>query len=297
MIVSYLFHLDTTEFYQNPDVFDPERFSDENKHNIIPGTYVPFGIGPRNCVGEIYFGSNGEITENTNINQFYLQVRDLPWWKSKPFYIIFYWTSHFNQTRKPKSHWSWKKLAQCRCQRVFISIWYHVTKTEVKRHIRYAKSKLQQKCARNRVFVWKCWINCNNMLAFYACLLHPIWFERIIIVQKSNYYLNSLYRQSNYRCTKINCEISIKPIREAKWNFSFNSADVAINVLFNKYTFNDHLNVFIQFSMACSLIKRANMIITWVRFNQFILITHLGNNNIFSGIFISSAHQFISTHH
>lgn len=39
-------------FFPNPDVFDPERFSDENKCNIVSGTYVPFGVGPRNCIGK-----------------------------------------------------------------------------------------------------------------------------------------------------------------------------------------------------------------------------------------------------
>lgn len=40
------------QYFPDPKKFDPERFSDENKNNIVPGTYIPFGIGPRNCVGE-----------------------------------------------------------------------------------------------------------------------------------------------------------------------------------------------------------------------------------------------------
>lgn len=39
------------KYYSNPNHFDPERFNDENKGNIVPGTYAPFGDGPRNCVG------------------------------------------------------------------------------------------------------------------------------------------------------------------------------------------------------------------------------------------------------
>ncbi|KAK5641167.1 hypothetical protein RI129_009714 [Pyrocoelia pectoralis] len=39
------------EYFKNPEEFDPERFSDENKHNILPFTYMPFGEGPRLCIG------------------------------------------------------------------------------------------------------------------------------------------------------------------------------------------------------------------------------------------------------
>nr|AZR39445.1 cytochrome P450 [Agasicles hygrophila] len=46
----YAIHHDP-EYYSDPDKFDPERFSDENKGNIDPYKYIPFGIGPRNCIG------------------------------------------------------------------------------------------------------------------------------------------------------------------------------------------------------------------------------------------------------
>ncbi|KOX73615.1 Cytochrome P450 9e2 [Melipona quadrifasciata] len=38
-------------YWDNPDVFDPERFNDERKQTIEKMTYLPFGEGPRICVG------------------------------------------------------------------------------------------------------------------------------------------------------------------------------------------------------------------------------------------------------
>lgn len=46
----YALHHDP-KYFPNPDKFDPERFNDENKDNINPYAYLPFGIGPRNCIG------------------------------------------------------------------------------------------------------------------------------------------------------------------------------------------------------------------------------------------------------
>lgn len=48
----YSIHHDS-EFYENPEQFDPSRFDDENKHKIKPGSYIPFGSGPRNCIGKL----------------------------------------------------------------------------------------------------------------------------------------------------------------------------------------------------------------------------------------------------
>ena len=46
----YAIHHDE-EYYPDPEKFIPERFLPENRHKIKPFTYLPFGSGPRNCIG------------------------------------------------------------------------------------------------------------------------------------------------------------------------------------------------------------------------------------------------------
>lgn len=49
MIPIFGLHRDP-QYYPDPERFDPERFSETNRHNIQANTYMPFGAGPRNCI-------------------------------------------------------------------------------------------------------------------------------------------------------------------------------------------------------------------------------------------------------
>ncbi|KAM6155819.1 cytochrome P450 3A4-like [Rhynchocyon petersi] len=50
MVPNYAFQRDP-ELWPEPEKFLPERFSKENKESIDPYLYLPFGTGPRNCIG------------------------------------------------------------------------------------------------------------------------------------------------------------------------------------------------------------------------------------------------------
>eukprot|EP00795_Rhopilema_esculentum_P016292 gene16292-7678_t len=50
LIPSYALHRDE-KYWPEPNAFQPERFLPENKESITQFTYLPFGDGPRNCIG------------------------------------------------------------------------------------------------------------------------------------------------------------------------------------------------------------------------------------------------------
>ncbi|KAK8769694.1 hypothetical protein V5799_013842 [Amblyomma americanum] len=51
MVAPWLVHYDPDR-WPEPEQFRPDRFADENRARIRSGSYVPFGLGPRMCIGE-----------------------------------------------------------------------------------------------------------------------------------------------------------------------------------------------------------------------------------------------------
>lgn len=52
LIPVYSLHNDA-QYYPEPEIFDPQRFTEENKASRPNGTFLPFGDGPRICIGKI----------------------------------------------------------------------------------------------------------------------------------------------------------------------------------------------------------------------------------------------------
>ncbi|XP_071571194.1 cytochrome P450 9e2-like [Temnothorax nylanderi] len=64
------------EYFPNPDKFNPERFSEENKDKILPYTYLPFGHGPRKCIGNRFVLMEAKILIAHLLQKFTLKTTE-----------------------------------------------------------------------------------------------------------------------------------------------------------------------------------------------------------------------------
>ncbi|XP_065295635.2 cytochrome P450 3A24-like [Dermacentor albipictus] len=62
------------DIWSDPTVFDPERFSDENKAGINPVSYLAFGCGPRNCVGQAFGTLNVKTVIATLLSRYRVRM-------------------------------------------------------------------------------------------------------------------------------------------------------------------------------------------------------------------------------
>uniref|UniRef100_A0A8C5Q4P5 Cytochrome P450 n=1 Tax=Leptobrachium leishanense TaxID=445787 RepID=A0A8C5Q4P5_9ANUR len=72
VIPVYVLHRDP-EIWQEPEEFRPERFSKENKDAFDPYLFLPFGFGPRNCIGMRFALMNMKLAMVSLIQNFTLR--------------------------------------------------------------------------------------------------------------------------------------------------------------------------------------------------------------------------------
>ncbi|XP_046597120.1 probable cytochrome P450 6a13 [Neodiprion lecontei] len=62
------------EFYPDPERFIPERFTEKAKAQRHPYTFLPFGGGPRNCIGVRFAEQQSKLVIITAIDKFKLSL-------------------------------------------------------------------------------------------------------------------------------------------------------------------------------------------------------------------------------
>ena len=60
MIPIYVLHR-RSDFYPDPEMFDPERFTPEREKQLPRYAYMPFGAGPRICIGNYFAMMEGHL--------------------------------------------------------------------------------------------------------------------------------------------------------------------------------------------------------------------------------------------
>ena len=58
------------DFWDQPQTFFPERFLPDERKKIIQGSYFPFGLGPRSCIGSLFAGMEAKIILATLVKHF-----------------------------------------------------------------------------------------------------------------------------------------------------------------------------------------------------------------------------------
>jgi cytochrome P450 len=73
LISPHVFHMDG-RWWNDPEAFKPERFAKENEQSIAKYAYLPFGGGPRICIGNSFAQMESVLLLATIAQQYRLQL-------------------------------------------------------------------------------------------------------------------------------------------------------------------------------------------------------------------------------
>ncbi len=65
-------------YWDEPERFNPDRFDRANKRTVPPYTFLPFGGGPRNCIGAAFGQLEAKVILARILQQFDLQATGVP---------------------------------------------------------------------------------------------------------------------------------------------------------------------------------------------------------------------------
>jgi cytochrome P450 len=77
MVNIYGMHRDP-QLFPDPERFDPERFTPENEKQIPKYAYLPFGAGPRVCIGNMFAMMEAKVILATMAQRVRLSLVDAP---------------------------------------------------------------------------------------------------------------------------------------------------------------------------------------------------------------------------
>ncbi|XP_043471294.1 probable cytochrome P450 6a14 [Leptopilina heterotoma] len=109
--------------YPDPDTFDPQRFSEEGEESRHPMLFLPFGDGPRNCIGArfaIYQTKVGLMTILKNYRVDVCEKTTIPYVNHKSSFLL-----------QPKDgiYLKFKKIILCLILTIIIFIYHYSTST------------------------------------------------------------------------------------------------------------------------------------------------------------------------
>jgi cytochrome P450 len=75
MIAPWVIHRHR-RYWRDPDAFDPDRFSSERENELVPGAYLPFGLGPRVCAGASFATTESALILARLVRRYDFEVID-----------------------------------------------------------------------------------------------------------------------------------------------------------------------------------------------------------------------------